>query len=72
MLSGYGNPVGEANTQLAMAIAAKIDNDCMDVLQTATLTYDGSAGIISYAGVVDAVGRPAGRAGHRKGDLCSP
>ena len=27
----------------------------MDVLQTATLTYDGSAGIISYAGVVDAV-----------------
>lgn len=55
VLSGYGNPVGEANTQLAMAIAAKIDNDCMDVLQTATLTYDGSAGIISYAGVVDAV-----------------
>ena len=54
VLSGYGNPVGEANTQLAMAIAAKIDNDCMDVLQTATLTYDGSAGIISYAGVVDA------------------
>ena len=55
VLSGYGNPVGEANTQLAMAIAAKIDNDCMDVLQTATLTYDGSAGVISYAGVVDAV-----------------
>ena len=55
VLSGYGNPVGEANTQLAIAIAAKIDNDCMDVLQTATLTYDGSAGIISYAGVVDAV-----------------
>lgn len=55
VLSGYGNPVGAANTQLAMAIAAKIDNDCMDVLQTATLTYDGSAGIISYAGVVDAV-----------------
>lgn len=46
VLSGYGNPVGEANTQLAMAIAAKIDNDCMDVLQTATLTYDGPASFI--------------------------
>lgn len=55
VLSGYGNPVGEANTQLAMAIAAKIDNDCMDALQTATLTYDGSAAAISYNGLVDAV-----------------
>ena len=55
VLSGYGNPVGEANTQLAMAIAAKIDNDCMDALQTATLSYDGSAGAISYNGIVEAL-----------------
>ena len=55
VLSGYGNPVGEANTQLAMAIAAKIDNDCMDALQTATLSYDGSAGAISYSGIVEAL-----------------
>lgn len=55
VLSGYGNPVGEANTQLAMAIAAKIDNDCMDALQGATLTFDGSAATITYAGIVDAV-----------------
>lgn len=55
VLSGYGNPVGEANTQLAMSIAAKIDNDCMDVLQTATLIYDGSAAGISYGGIVDAL-----------------
>ena len=55
VLSGYGNPVGEANTQLAMAIAAKIDNDCMDALQTATLSYDGRAGAISYNGIVEAL-----------------
>ena len=55
VLSGYGNPVGEANTQLAMAIAAKIDNDCMDALQTATLSYDGSAKVIDYDGIVSAL-----------------
>ena len=55
VLSGYGNPVGEANTQLAMSIAAKIDNDCMDALQTATLLFDGSAAAITYNGIVDAV-----------------
>lgn len=55
VLSGYGNPVGEANTQLALSIAAKIDNDCMEVLQDASLVYDGSAKQISYASIVDAV-----------------
>lgn len=55
ILSGYGNPVGEANTQLAMSIAAKLDNDAMDALQGATLSYNGSAKAIAYEGIVDAI-----------------
>ena len=55
VLSGYGDPVGETNVQLSKAIAAKVDVDAMEALQTAQLTYDGSASKISYGGIVDAV-----------------
>ena len=55
MTTSTRKPVGEANTQLALAIAAKIDSDCMDALQTASLIYDGSKAAISYNAIVDAV-----------------
>ena len=55
VLSGYGNPVGETNNQIAKAIASKVDADAMEALKGAQLTYDGSASKISYTGVVDAI-----------------
>lgn len=54
-LSGFGNPVGEVTSQLAKAIASKVDADGMDALLEAQLTFDGSASVISYEGIVDAI-----------------
>lgn len=55
VLSGYGNPIGETNSQLAKAVASKIDSDCLDALYYAQLTYDGSGSQINYESIVDAI-----------------
>ncbi|MGM0169838.1 hypothetical protein IGI39_003999 [Enterococcus sp. AZ135] len=40
VLSGYGNPVGEAQSQVRMSIASKVDNDILEVANTATLVVN--------------------------------
>ena len=40
ILSGYGDPVGEANRQLAMAISQKIDQDAIDALLSREIIED--------------------------------
>lgn len=55
ILSGYGDPVGEAVSQLSKAIADKIDEDCIDALGGATLVYTDASNTIGYTPIVDAI-----------------
>lgn len=54
--SGLGDPIGQANAQLAKAIMGKVDNDVMDAAYTAT-TKVTATGQIGYKGIVDAVAK---------------
>lgn len=54
-LSGLGNPIGQAESQLAKAIAGKVDNDLLTEVLKSKNIVDNSSAVIGYNGVVDAV-----------------
>lgn len=51
MLSGFGDPVGEAVDQITKAIASEVDNKTLAALQTTTLTAETEIGV----GMVDKI-----------------
>ena len=60
--SGLGDPVGQANVQLAKSIVGKVDNDVLGAIYDAEadaehpcITVDGTSAYIGYAGIVKAV-----------------
>lgn len=53
--SGLGNPVGQAEHQLAKSIVGKVDNDVLDAALTASMTAGDGTTPIGYTGIVDAV-----------------
>lgn len=56
--SGLGNPIAQAETQLAKAIAGKVDNDVLDAVYTGKNVYAASTlATIAYGGLVDAIAK---------------
>lgn len=56
--SGLGNPIGQAEKQLAKAVAGKVDNDVLDAVYTGSNVYAASTlAAIAYGGVVDAIAK---------------
>lgn len=52
--SGLGNPVGQAESQLAKSIAGKVDNDVLNEAYKAKMSSGDGTSQISYSGLVDA------------------
>lgn len=55
--SGLGNPIGQAEKQLAMSIAGKVDQDVFDAVMTSKITSGDGTEQIAYKGIVEGVGK---------------
>ncbi len=55
VLSGYGHPYDEAESQLLKGVLSKMQKDVFDTALKSKNTFDGSAKIIDYDGIVDAI-----------------
>lgn len=56
--SGLGSPIAQAETQLAKAIASKVDNDVLDAVYMGKNVYAASTlAAIAYGGLVDAIAK---------------
>ena len=55
--SGLGNPIGQAETQLAKSIVGKVDNDVLAAAYTSGNICNETADVIKYKAIVRAVGK---------------
>lgn len=53
--SGLGNPIGQAEYQLAKSVVGKVDNDILDAVLTSKNVVDLSSQVINYEAIVEAV-----------------
>lgn len=74
VLSGYGDPLGQAAAQLQYSIAQKVDSDCVAALEGIgeAMTHDGSASAINPDAVADALTRFGEHADGEKVLLIAP